>query len=86
MLTTRIIDDLHEAEALSERWRELLKRAAHDEPVSTPSWLLAWWRQFGDADGRKLALVVVEEGEKLVGLAPLATRLMMRKETRAAER
>ena len=77
MLTTRIIDDLHQAEALSERWRELLKRAAHDEPVSTPSWLLAWWRQFGDADGRKLALVVVEEGDKLVGLAPLATRLMM---------
>ena len=77
MLTTRIVDDVQKAEALSDNWRELSKRALHDEPVSTPSWTLAWWRQFGVADGRKLRLVAFEEDGKLVGIAPLSTRVVM---------
>jgi CelD/BcsL family acetyltransferase involved in cellulose biosynthesis len=77
MITTRIIGDLHEAEAIADKWRELLSRASHDEPVSTPSWLLAWWKQFGDQGGRKLRLVLVEEDGKLLAIAPLSARLVM---------
>ena len=46
----------------------------HAEPVLTPLWLLAWWRQFGEPDGRALRVVAVEDGGELVGLVPLATR------------
>ena len=42
------------------------------QPVLTPLWLLAWWREFGDADGRALRVVAVEDGDDLVGLAAAA--------------
>src|SRR6266404_3035911 len=77
MLTTRIVEDVATAEALSDRWRELLSRASHAEPVSTPTWTLAWWRQFGSLDGREMMLVVFEDGDRLVGLAPLSKRVVM---------
>lgn len=40
----------------------------------TPEWLLAWWRVFGDSEGRRLRAVLVEDGGRLVGLAPLLLR------------
>jgi CelD/BcsL family acetyltransferase involved in cellulose biosynthesis len=75
MLRARIVRDVAELEALVPAWRALLGRAAHAEPVLTPLWLLAWWRVFGDADGRALQAVAVEEGGDLVALVPLARRL-----------
>jgi len=74
MVRARILTDVSELEGLVPEWRRLLRRAVHAEPVRTPLWLLAWWRQFGDADGRVLRVVVVEEGGELVGLVPLALR------------
>jgi CelD/BcsL family acetyltransferase involved in cellulose biosynthesis len=74
MARGRILTDVSELEGLVPEWRRLLRRAVHAEPVRTPLWLLAWWRQFGDADGRVLRVVVVEEAGELVGLVPLALR------------
>ena len=71
----RIVTDVSELEGLVPAWRRLLGRAVHAEPVRTPLWLLAWWRQFGEADGRALRVVAVEEGGELVGLVPLALRV-----------
>jgi CelD/BcsL family acetyltransferase involved in cellulose biosynthesis len=70
----RIVTDVSELEGLVPAWRRLLGRAVHAEPVRTPLWLLAWWRQFGEADGRALRVVAVEEAGELVGLVPLALR------------
>src|SRR5579862_9704511 len=70
----RILTDITELEGLAPAWRRLLARAAHTEPVLTPLWLLTWWRQFGDADGRSLRVVAVEDGGELVGLVPFVLR------------
>jgi CelD/BcsL family acetyltransferase involved in cellulose biosynthesis len=52
----------------------LLGRASHAQAVSTPVWLLGWWRQFGDEGGRALRAVAIEDGGDLVGLLPLCWR------------
>jgi CelD/BcsL family acetyltransferase involved in cellulose biosynthesis len=70
----RILTDVTELEALVPAWRRLLGRAVHAEPVSTPLWLLSWWRQFGGSDGRALRAVAVEDGGELVGLVPFVLR------------
>lgn len=77
MLETRILRDVTSAERIADSWRELLERSSSPEPVQTPSWMLAWWRQFGDADRRSLRLVTFSEGGRLVGIAPLSSRVVM---------
>ncbi len=37
----------------------------------SPVWMLSWWHIFGKLDGRRLAVAVFTEGERLIGLAPL---------------
>ena len=74
MLHTRIATHASDLEALVPRWRTLLDSAVHPEPVLTPLWLLTWWREFGEVDGRSLRVVVVEQGGELVGLVPLSWR------------
>ncbi|MGA7123140.1 MAG: GNAT family N-acetyltransferase [Polyangiaceae bacterium] len=75
MLRARVIDDFTELEGLAPRWRRLIAVASHAQPVHTPLWLLRWWREFGQADGRQMRVVIVEEDGELVGLVPLARRI-----------
>lgn len=70
----RIATHVSELEALVPRWRELLARASNAEPVMTPLWLLTWCREFAEVDGRCLRVIVVEDGDDLVGLVPLSWR------------
>ncbi len=77
MHDVRVIDDVGQLESMRDEWRDLLGRAAFAEPAMTPTWLLAWWRQFGDADRRRLRVVVVEDGSRLIGLAPLSLRTIL---------
>src|SRR5579871_2582818 len=75
MLRTHIIEDRIELERLAPRWRELLVRSANAQPVLTPLWLLSWWREFGERDGRALRIVTVEDEERsLIGMLPLSYR------------
>src|SRR5258708_18317177 len=74
MLRARVIDESAELERLTPQWRGLLEGASHPQPVLTPLWLLAWWREFGASDGRSLRVVVVEDDGDLVGLVPLSHR------------
>ncbi len=64
------------AELLSLRseWSDLLARSATDSPMISPSWALAWWRVFGALGGRRLAVAVFRDGERLAGLAPFVAR------------
>lgn len=67
MIVARIVDELEELEAYVPAWDALAVAAAR--PYCAPAWLLAWWRH--DAPPRaRLRVVVVLEGEELVGLAP----------------
>jgi CelD/BcsL family acetyltransferase involved in cellulose biosynthesis len=75
MTRTRILTESADLEALVPAWRDLLGRATHAEPVLTPLWLRTWWREFGEADGRALTTVAVEDAGRMVGLVPLARRL-----------
>jgi CelD/BcsL family acetyltransferase involved in cellulose biosynthesis len=43
----------------------------------TPLWLLTWWKIFGETDGRVLRVLVVEDGDDLIGLLPLSWRVAM---------
>ena len=70
-LRSAVITSVAELEALRPEWEALLARSASDEPMLLPIWLLAWWRTFGGLDGRRLAVVTLREGDRLVGLAPL---------------
>ncbi|MFO0679305.1 MAG: GNAT family N-acetyltransferase [Polyangiaceae bacterium] len=74
MTRTRIVEDVAQLEALAPKWRALVASDPACEPVVTPTWTLAWWRNFGTEDGRKLRAVVVEDGEELVGLALVSLR------------
>jgi CelD/BcsL family acetyltransferase involved in cellulose biosynthesis len=75
MTRVRILHDFGDFEALVPAWTDLLARASNPQPVLSPLWLRTWWHEFGEADGRQLRAVVVEDAGRLIGLVPLARRL-----------
>lgn len=52
-------------------WRELYQRASVNL-FSHPDFYLAWWQHLGSKTGWTLHIVTLHEGERLVGVAPLA--------------
>jgi CelD/BcsL family acetyltransferase involved in cellulose biosynthesis len=66
----RIIDSAAALERLAPAWDALTGGV----PFRGPTWLLAWWRHYGDADWgnprRRLFSLLVEDGDRLVALAP----------------
>jgi hypothetical protein len=74
MLQTDVIQSLSGLELLVPRWRALLQRAVHAQPVKTPLWLLGWWREFGADDGRSMRVLTVQDGDELIALVPLSLR------------
>jgi CelD/BcsL family acetyltransferase involved in cellulose biosynthesis len=59
----------------TQAWWELLARSASNRPTLAPFWMLTWWRLFGQREGRHLAVLLVFDGKRMVGLAPLSRRL-----------
>ncbi len=57
--------------ALRAEWDELLAASAADHLFLTWEWLHTWWHHLGR--GRRLAILAVRRGGRLVALAPLAT-------------
>ena len=74
-LASFVVHTAGELQSLEPSWEDLLRRSATDEPMLSPAWLLPWWRVFGSLAGRRLAVVVCRDGDRLVGLAPLLTRV-----------
>lgn len=74
-LTFDLLTDIASLSALREEWAALSKRCAKTEPTQEPFWLLAWFRIFGDEGGRSVRVVVFREEGRLVGLAPLLSRM-----------
>jgi CelD/BcsL family acetyltransferase involved in cellulose biosynthesis len=72
-LVGRVVHDLAGLQALEPAWRDLLGRSSVNGPMLSPAWMLSWWRVFGGLDGRRLAVTVFTEGERLVGLVPLTS-------------
>jgi CelD/BcsL family acetyltransferase involved in cellulose biosynthesis len=78
-LRAEIIHDAAALERLTESWRALLDRAAAASLSKTPTWVLAWWRQFGGLDGRRLCAIALHDAatRALVALVPLCRRTVM---------
>lgn len=74
MPTVEIVKDARAFAELRPAWSELGERSATSEPTLDPAWMWAWWRVFGPLGGRRLRLVAVREGERLIGLVPLLLR------------
>ena len=64
-------------EELASEWEGVFEADPDATPFVSPGWGLAWMRHF--ANGAKPWLVTVREGERLVGLAPLALDCPRRK-------
>ena len=64
-------------EELASEWDEVFDADPHATPFVSSGWGLAWMRHF--ADGAEPWLVTVRDGERLVGLAPLALDRSRRK-------
>jgi hypothetical protein len=73
-MRTRVIHHMNKLQEVAGAWAALLERSATNEPMLSPLWLLDWWRVFGALDGRRMRVLLVLDGERLVGLAPLLIR------------
>jgi CelD/BcsL family acetyltransferase involved in cellulose biosynthesis len=54
---------------LKEAWDNLVASAAVEHPFVTHEWIRTWWESFGGT--RTLHIVVVREGNTVVGIAPM---------------
>ena len=71
-LSATIIDDEPGLDSIIAQWDALAVRIG--KPLSTPAWMLAWWRNARPEDA-EMRVVAIVDGERLVGVAPLfATR------------
>jgi CelD/BcsL family acetyltransferase involved in cellulose biosynthesis len=64
----REIESYNEFIDLKELWQNLLLKSDHTV-FSTWEWLTVWWKHFGK--DKKLLLLLAEENEKPLGIAPL---------------
>ena len=78
-LRSEVIHDAAALARLAAPWRALLDRSTAPSPCKTPTWLLAWWRQFGGVEGRKLCAIALHDAAtgELVGLVPLCRHTVM---------
>lgn len=67
MLSAELIVDVASLERLAPEWDELAVACAL--PLMTPGLMVSWWRHLAPAEAEP-RVVVVREGETLVGLAP----------------
>lgn len=54
---------------LREQWNDVLSKSEDNDVFSTWEWLSTWWRHYGKE--RELMILLAEEGEKIVAIAPL---------------
>ncbi len=68
-----VVRDAAGFEALRGEWNDLLASSRSDCLFLTWEWLNCWWRHLGQ--DRRLHIVTVREGKRLIAIAPLALRL-----------
>ena len=72
MLAVDCIEDAAAFARLRPEWDELLAASESDCPFLTWEWLYTWWRHLSGC--RRLHLVTVRRGRRLLAIAPLAIR------------
>ncbi|MBK9070798.1 MAG: GNAT family N-acetyltransferase [Myxococcales bacterium] len=71
-LKTSVLNEVEALRPWLPQWQALA--VAGGQFFVSPTWLLPWWEAFGAALRGQLAVIIVVEGETLVGLAPLYLR------------
>src|SRR5437764_5406154 len=71
-LTCSIVVNPDDLALLAPDWTALLERSSDNRPTLAPTWLLPWWRIYGR--DRALRVALFHDGDRLLGLAPLAWR------------
>jgi CelD/BcsL family acetyltransferase involved in cellulose biosynthesis len=71
-MRVELIKDPGRLQELQEEWSELLAHSAADCLFLSWEWMHAWWTHL--AAGRELSVLTVWDGDRLIGLAPLAVR------------
>jgi CelD/BcsL family acetyltransferase involved in cellulose biosynthesis len=67
VLSAELIDDVSALQAIAPAWEQLADRLGL--PMSTPSWMLGWWRHLSPPHAQ-LRVVVVTDGSEVIGVAP----------------
>ncbi|HEY7532967.1 MAG TPA: hypothetical protein VH681_09355, partial [Nitrospiraceae bacterium] len=68
-LEVELIEDYEAFLALAPRWNELVVEAGIDHPFLRHEWVRTWWECFDH--GGKLHILLVKDGDDLIGIAPL---------------
>jgi len=68
-LRAEAVTDFESFLNLKQAWDALVADAALDHPFVTHEWIRTWWESFGGI--RAMHIVVVKEGENVVGIAPM---------------
>jgi len=84
-LCIRQVDSFDALRPRREEWNALAARGATNSVFQTFEWHDCWWRNFGDR--YELLLLVAEQDQKLVGVAPLmrSVQRLMRLKLRTVE-
>jgi CelD/BcsL family acetyltransferase involved in cellulose biosynthesis len=69
-LVTEVIEDESSLLEVSVEWDRLAVES--ERPFCAPAWMLAWWRNVRP-DAAELRVVVITDGDQLVGIAPFWT-------------
>ena len=77
-MKTTVVTTTSEWDGCAEQWRQLIDACANPSITVTWPWLRTWWEVFGN-DARRLRVVLVRDGERLVGAAPLLLRTAPRR-------
>ncbi len=80
MADTELVVDLARAETMVGEWDALA--VARGQPMSSPAWMLAWWRHVAP-DSAELRIVSVRDRGRLIGLVPLYVDLARHSTARA---
>jgi len=69
MLRIKELNEYDQFIDLREQWNDVLKKSKDDDIFLTWEWLSTWWKHYGKE--RKLMILLAEDGEKIVAIAPL---------------
>jgi len=69
-LDIKVVTNMADFAGLREEWNDLLSRSATKHIFLTHEWQYTWWKHFGTGD-ENLLILLVRDGDDLVGIAPL---------------
>lgn len=73
-MSISVIKSEEEFDTLEAEWSQLADDCTYTTVFQTYEWNRVWWRHFGKAFGRSLNILILrDEQNKLIGLAPLFT-------------